>query len=182
MPGAIAIRYYAGVESIEPESLAADRPMFHLSRLTLVAVIAVSAILASGAAEAARRGTWAHHSQVKVWHGNRVGSWSHGGHWPGHVTHAPGWAGHSPVWRPRWSWHWSRTNGYPHRWWSWHQRRHARFAARRGARHAMRGWGHGLPSSHWSNPPRRPGVWYASPGFGSTAARGPVRQGEWHAQ
>jgi hypothetical protein len=155
--------------------------MIDLRHLTILAAVAGSMILAIGSAEAGRRGFVAHHSQVKVWHGNRVGTWSHGGHWPGRVTHAPGWAGHAPVWNPRWGWHWSRMHGYPHRWWSWHQRHQARFAARRAARHALHNWGYGSQASYWNNQPRRQGVWYASPGFGSAAARGPVRQGEWHA-
>jgi hypothetical protein len=147
---------------------------------TILGAVAGSMVLASGSAQAGRRGMPAHHSQVKVWHGNRVGTWPRAGHWPRHAALAPSWAGHVPAWHPRWGWHWSRTHGYPHRWWSWHRRHQARFAARRHARRAWSHWGQGSP--HWGwNAPRRQGVWYASPGFGSAAARGPVRQGEWHA-
>jgi hypothetical protein len=156
--------------------------MLFIRRLTVLVAVAGSVVLALAPAEAGRRGSFAHHSQVKVWHGNRVGNWSHHGHWPRHTWHGH-WHGSAPRWNAGWNsaWGWSRTNGYSHRWWSWNSRRHPHFASRRHARHAMHRWGHGSHDSHWSNQQRRPGVWYASPGFGSSAARGPVRQGEWHA-
>lgn len=154
--------------------------MLRLCRLTMcIAFVALLAV--ADTAEAGRRGNFGHHSQVRVWHGNRVGNWTHHGHWPRHAAPVSGRWWHAPG--PRWNsgWGWSRHHGYPHRWWSWNRRHQARLA-RRHQRHAGHHWGQGSHHGRFGNEPRRPGVWYASPGFGSTAARGgPVRQGEWHA-
>lgn len=160
--------------------------MLFIRHLTILVAIAGS-VLTLTPAEAGRRGGIAHHSQVKVWHGNRIGNWSHASPRPRHTWHGVDrhWHGPAPRWNTNWNsaWGWSRKNGYSHRWWSWNSRRHPHFASRRHTRHAMHRWGRGSQDARWGNQPRNPGVWYASPGFGSAAPRGgTVRQGEWHAE
>lgn len=152
--------------------------MLRILRLTIY--LATFALVAGSAnhAEAGRRGAFGHHSQVRVWHGNRVSAWTHRGPLGGRLTVVSTNSGRGVFWRSGWGW--SRAQGYPHRWWSWNKRHNSHFASRRHARHAMNRWGHGSGSWQGGGEPRRQGVWYASPGFGSTAGRGgPVRQGEW---
>jgi hypothetical protein len=190
MPGTIAVRYRMGLQKQDTESLAAGGLMSSIRRLIALLAVAVAIVLAFDSAEAGRRGHVAHHSQIKVWHGNRVVGWTHTGHWPRHAIHVSGrgWHGSPQHWNSSWNstwnskWGWSRGQGYPHRWWSWNSRKHPHFASRGHRRHASHNWGHGSQGSRFGHEPRRQGVWHATPAFGSTAARGgPVRQGEWHA-
>jgi hypothetical protein len=184
MPGAIAVWYRMGLQNPGLESLAAGGVMPSIRNWIGFLAVAVAMVPAFDSAEAGRRGHVAHHSQIKVWHGNRLVAWSHAGRWPRHAIPVSGHGWHGSHWNSAWhsKWGWSRGQGYPHRWWSWNSRKHPHFASRGHRRHAAHHWGHGSQGSRSGHEPRRQGVWYATPGFGSSAARGgPARQGEWRA-
>lgn len=189
MPHIVAVRCRLSLQNPCSPGLTMGCLMPCMRHLVVVLAVAVAIGLAHSPAEAGRRGGFAHHSHVKVWHGNRVVGWNHTSRWPRYATHFPGrtWQGSERHWNSNWNsnwnsrWDWSRKQGYPHRWWSWNSRKH-HFASRGHRRHGRHNWGHGSQGSRFGHEPRRQGVWYTSPAFGSNAARrGPVRQGEWQA-